>query len=762
MSAKFRPDIEGLRGIAVLLVVIYHAGFKSLGGGFVGVDIFFVISGFLITDLIRRQIVDGTFQFSDFYLRRIRRLFPAAFCTIIVSFLVAMALFSPADMSRMGGEAIYAVVAMSNLYYWLQAGYFDPDAISKPLLHTWSLSVEEQFYLVWPALIWTTLRVWARGLTAVILAVVATSTIGCLVMMQLDPTAAFFLTPFRMFEFAVGGYVSTLRPASSGVGRLSFWGGLVIVGWSAITYSGITPFPGAAAIPPVIGAALLIVGGTSRDAMRVLGNPLLRWFGRISYSLYLVHWPVAVFITYAAPIEMMPYLKPVLLIASVLAAVPLYYWVEKHFRVAASHSENLGFTLACSAAAMMFVSLSASAWASSGWIWRLPVEIRKVAAIPKETYENYLFSRNAVFSATKFAGDRPNILIVGDSQASDFLNVLVETGISNTANLKILPIETRCGAVLVPEAKRAEYWTKQNVWTAPKPDVATACQKLHDDFEASTDVADADVIVLASLWYPHTVEHVAPTVARLAEKSGARVVVVGRKTQNRGSIQLTSAHGRRLGLEEYAWNHRMAETNTINAALQAAVGDQFFDLLSWICPGHGRCHVLTTAGAPILFDQSHFSPEGAKFIGELASRDLVGLTTAAPRARSRHVSEVCRKDVQFVDEAGWHDCEKDGRWMRAMSSTLRVAFPADAKTLLLRGFTFGVQRRLTVSANGRIVHDAMIDVADIKVPLDANDVSPLDLKFEFEGRGPFSPKSIGVSADDRNLNFMLMEIAPGR
>ena len=152
-SAGYRPDIDGLRAIAVLVVVLFHFEVDAFAGGFVGVDVFFVISGFLITRLIRHDVDAGRFSFGVFYIRRVRRLFPALFVTIVVTFIAASVLFTPLHLERLGGSALHALLSVSNFYFWTESGYFDATSTVKPLLHFWSLSVEEQFYLVWPALL---------------------------------------------------------------------------------------------------------------------------------------------------------------------------------------------------------------------------------------------------------------------------------------------------------------------------------------------------------------------------------------------------------------------------------------------------------------------------------------------------------------------------------------------------------------------------------------------------------------------------------
>ncbi len=764
MGKDFRADIEGLRAVAVLAVLLFHAGFAVFSGGYVGVDVFFVISGFLITSLIRRQVADGRFSFTHFYIRRLRRLLPASLCTIVVTFAVAALFFSPHDMARMGGEALYATVSLSNVFYWLQAGYFDADSIRKALLHTWSLGVEEQFYLIWPALIVASLRV-PRLLLPTILVAGAASLTACLWMMRTDASAAFFLTPFRVYEFAIGAALTGLPAPARGPARLSFTIGMGLVLYAVFAFGETTLFPGLAALVPALGTALMIWGGKEGGPAAILTIPPMRWIGQISYSLYLTHWPVAVFATYIVTSDQNFYLKPIIFFGAFATAIPLYYLVEQPMREGGrlAITDGLKFGLASALAVIAFLPLAASAWASNGWPWRLPKALLSINAVPKVDYERYLFARNPNYELTPFRPGGPNILIVGDSQASDLLNLFVETGIDKEAAVKILPIETRCGALIIPKEQQTAYWTKENSWTVKSPEIAEACKQRQALLETSPDVAAATVIYLTSLWYVHTTPYIAATVERLQRRTKAQIIVVGRKTQNRGSIELANAHGRLTGLEDLAARNRMVETDTVNATIKSAVGSRFLDILALICPTTERCRVLTPRGKPILFDQSHFSPEGARYIGNLLKPEIrrhmampaVAMAAAAMPPRQSH----CFPAIEFLDAENWHACEPTGRWLQAMSTTLRLTGIEGSNAVRLRGMTFGARRRMIVSVRDRVVFDAPIDTVDARIELgEKKHATQLDVDVRFEGTAPVSPSSLGLSADTRTLNFMLHEL----
>ena len=296
-TTLYRPDIDGLRAIAILLVLFFHGGFRYLSGGFVGVDIFFVISGFLITGIILRETNTGGFSFADFYSRRIRRICPALFLVLTLSIIAALFLLVPQDLQLLGRSLGGAVFFYANWHFYNHVGYFDGPAAEKPLLHTWSLAVEEQFYLVWP-LLFIALHhfVSRKALPHVILALLCLSLAASQYILQKDAAAAFYLLPYRAWELLLGAYIAFLyTQAPSKIIATSFGVlGVAAIAYAAVFFDTATPFPGIHSLIPCAGAALLIFGGQRSNIVSsfVLGAKPLRFIGKISYSLYLIHWPL--------------------------------------------------------------------------------------------------------------------------------------------------------------------------------------------------------------------------------------------------------------------------------------------------------------------------------------------------------------------------------------------------------------------------------------------------------------------------------------
>ncbi len=301
----YRRDIDGLRAVAVLAVVAFHVGLPGTSGGFVGVDVFFVISGFLITGLLAKEVaLTGTIALAAFYARRVRRLLPALAVVLLTTLALGALVLSPRDAATLARSGLATAAFVSNLFFSRAAGdYFAGETGRMPLLHTWSLAVEEQFYMVWPALLLgVALSVRRRPgafrsrTLAVLTLVVAASLLASWWGTARVPLAAFYMTPFRAWEFGLGGllalsgYVARRRWEGEALGLA----GLAAIGASTVAFDSETPFPGLAALVPVLGTLAVIAGGSRGEGQvwRGLGSAPLVRIGQLSYSWYLWHWPL--------------------------------------------------------------------------------------------------------------------------------------------------------------------------------------------------------------------------------------------------------------------------------------------------------------------------------------------------------------------------------------------------------------------------------------------------------------------------------------
>lgn len=305
-SIAYRADIDGMRAIAVLSVIAFHIQKTLIPGGFAGVDIFFVISGYLITLHIYKQMCAGTFKFSDFYKRRINRIAPALFALVAGVCTISFLALSPHDLIRLFKSAVYAGLGLSNIFFWREYGsYFSSGIDEAPLLHTWSLAVEEQFYIVWPLMLLVIIRIKPLYRYIVIglgvAATIAVSELGS----RNAASASYYLLPTRFFELLIGSALAVFfshRPRALSIQMSNALGvaGLVLTLSSLYYLNESVPFPGITAVFPCLGTAMLIAAGENKRSVvnQILAAKPLVFFGLISYSLYLWHWPLIAFAHY--------------------------------------------------------------------------------------------------------------------------------------------------------------------------------------------------------------------------------------------------------------------------------------------------------------------------------------------------------------------------------------------------------------------------------------------------------------------------------
>lgn len=331
----YRPDIDGLRAIAVLAVVIYHAFPTALPGGFVGVDVFFVISGYLISGILFKSLAEGRFSFLEFYARRIRRIFPALIVMLFLTIAAGYYYLLSDEFEQLGKHLAASCVFIQNITLLNESGYFDSAAELKPLLHLWSLAVEEQFYIFFPPLL---ILVWRKKwhITWILVAFLAVSFFANLVISEKDNAADFFLTQYRCWELLAGAILAWRHFSKGPEGRFgnlySIFGLLLLI-FSLICLNKSNPYPGWRAIFPVAGAVLLIAAGPSPIINRwLLSNPFSIWVGLISYPLYLFHWPLLSFLNILKRNN--PHTSSILaaVLLSFLLAALTYYLIEKRVR----------------------------------------------------------------------------------------------------------------------------------------------------------------------------------------------------------------------------------------------------------------------------------------------------------------------------------------------------------------------------------------------------------------------------------------------
>jgi peptidoglycan/LPS O-acetylase OafA/YrhL len=500
---SYRPEIDGIRAIAIISVVLFHGWSSVFPGGYVGVDIFFVISGYLITSIIFTEMKEGRFTYLRFYARRARRILPALLAVIVVTTAAAFLLFLPDDLIENGKIAIYTLLFGSNFRLAAEPGYFHHSMQENPLLHMWSLSVEEQFYLLWPTLLALMLsllperRHWQTVLGLGILSLLAAEAL-----VHIWPRSAFFHLPTRGWELLAGALLAmNFIPRTASKARAESLSaiGLVLMIAPIFLYDKETPFPGLAALAPVLGCALVIYS-TANERTRVA--TLLSWkpivfVGLISYSLYLWHWPIFAFATYEL-VRPLTSLEAFLgALVAVAAAVISWRFIEQPFRRGGKRPSEARsparwlFIPAIGRAGQVAVALTALLIAagsffqeSKGAAWRFPPEVRVILAqVPRAECPSQMSGPKQ--STDCQFGDAPGDLVLwGDSHARHYLPLIANVFGHGTAYLT-------SGCVPV---KNAQLITKSG-----KP-VTEDCMKNNRYAMERILATKPKIVVMASRW----------------------------------------------------------------------------------------------------------------------------------------------------------------------------------------------------------------------------------------------------------------------
>lgn len=378
----YRRDIDGLRAVAILPVLFYHAGLGLFPGGYVGVDVFFVISGFLITGIIAREVDAGRFSILGFYERRARRILPALMVMLAFVLCVAAYAYFPGDFAKLPQSALMTTLFVSNVGFFLETGYFAGSAETMPLLHTWSLAVEEQFYLGFPILLILITRFMPARRTAILVAIAALSFALAVATQASGSGFAFYLLPPRAWELFIGALLAVaafppIRPRwlREGVALA----GLAAIAYAALSFDKTTVFPGVNALFPVLGAAALILCAPGTLVGRLLETAPMVGIGLISYSLYLWHWPLIVFTEYMTDTRLMGWVSVAVIAASFAAAYLSWRWVERPFRSAAIFDRRRVFRWTAASMALACVA-SLVLMMTNGWPARFSPETLRMEA----------------------------------------------------------------------------------------------------------------------------------------------------------------------------------------------------------------------------------------------------------------------------------------------------------------------------------------------------------------------------------------------
>jgi peptidoglycan/LPS O-acetylase OafA/YrhL len=612
---KYRADIDGLRAVAVLSVVFFHYSIgRYFGGGYVGVDIFFVISGYLITSIIYSDITNHKYSVANFYDRRVRRIFPALFFVFFACLIASFFMNFPSEVQNIGKCIASSIFFISNILFYATSSYFDQKMELNPVLHTWSLSVEEQFYVLFPVLVFA-LRSQSSTRRIVVLAIVATvSFTASVIQVHSEPTAAFYLVQFRAWELLMGSLLALdVLPKLNRRWQIEIISsfGLLLILASIYFYSKNTLFPGFAALAPCVGAVAIIYAGGIHNTVvsKMLGLGPIRFVGLISYSLYLWHWPLLVFTRlYHQPKGAVE--KFSLVIVCVLIAAVSWWFIERPFRKSGGRL-SVKITLGAAAGLMIAVAtLAISLGGISGHYWQLPERVDKILA-----YEDYDVDKNmragtcfltsqfnsfSLFrteECLRFSKEKKNVLIFGDSHAahlwSGFQAVYPQINFLQA---------TASGCLPTIDSSGEKHCTDLNNY-------------IFKDFLRKQQV---DAVILSGRWKAvdaHSVESTAQALSQLTKT----IIILGPIEEYDQSLPriLARAVAENTDEDEVATNHRRSEqklTDDVFIQLQLPKDVKYISVYSVMSTPKWR--LWSDSGVPVQFDYGHLTKEGAMFLAE--------------------------------------------------------------------------------------------------------------------------------------------------
>jgi len=639
---RYRAEIDGLRAIAVIPVILFHAGIDQFGGGFVGVDVFFVISGYLITTLILTEMEQGTFSLVNFYERRIRRIFPALFLIMFLSVPFAWFLLMPLDMKDFSQSLIAVSSFASNILFLSETGYWGVVNELKPLLHTWSLAVEEQYYLLFPLflmLLWRYRKQWIFGSFLLMTSFsLAASHWGA----YNNPTANFFLLPTRGWEIAIGANIAffclykdqTIETLLSKkfVNEVLSVFGLLLIGYSVFAFDETLPFPSFFALVPTIGTGLIIIFSSPKTLVgRLLGTKLLVTIGLISYSAYLWHQPLLAFARHRSLGEPSAQLIILLVVLSFPLAYLSWGFVERPFRENKNLSRN-GIFVFAAVGSLLFVIVGITGHITNGFDGRPTRTQMTQKSIERRGDINYGLSETCDVSFTLSpncrTSDEPEILVWGDSYAMH----LVQGIIASNRNAKIIQMtKSVCGPffdlapVIEPEypvnwAKDCLEFTREvRSWLIANNTVkyvvvsSTFSQYISNEGKLlfrSSDLIDANINI-AAIEFEKTLEEL--------ELMGITPVIFSPPPKNGVNLGRCLTKAEWMGLDLEKCNFRVDEisqnTKDVYRFLERFEGDYRIVRLDRLICDDVLCE--THLGSSFIYrDEGHLSNSGSASLGK--------------------------------------------------------------------------------------------------------------------------------------------------
>ncbi|MDW8845684.1 acyltransferase family protein [Erwinia sp. MMLR14_017] len=621
---KYRADVDGLRALAVLPVIAYHMGAGGIPGGFTGVDIFFVISGYLICGIIYNGATSNTFSYLEFYKRRCLRILPPLFVVLLSTLAFGYYHLLPAQFSDLSDSTLATLLFSSNIFFWKTTGYFAGPAELKPLLHTWSLAVEEQFYIIFPVILLFVVRFFRQRATQVMLLIITVSLLLSIYAVTRKPTFTFYMLPTRAWELALGGIIAVagleakMSNISQGIKHLMSLAGLALILFGFLWLDTSKPFPAWNALWPCLGSFLIVLAGQQAAVSRVLALKPIVYIGMISYCLYLWHWPIIVysrmFFNFA------PGLREAVIIGLTFGlAIASRYLIELPFRykLAVIRSGRI-----VTASVMGLVVLASGTLYkghidnNAGQFSAQALALAKYSQYKEMPEFNYQYRLGRCFVDGKSQEDKPydrdyclktsasakNYLLIGDSHAAHLWRAL---SLAAGQGVNVIQATSAGCKPLYQQALR------------------NPCTDLVDYLYSSwVPQHKIDGIIISARWAPEDIAPLKETLKHLKSVSD-NVIVMGPTIEYSESLPDLLAYQTdgRKDLVAASIDHSIKATDSAMKQAMQDVATRYISVYAIICPGD-ICRGLASDGHPISNDYGHFTLSGAKDVANQAMVEM--------------------------------------------------------------------------------------------------------------------------------------------